>query len=245
MKRIILSMILISITSLVAQIPSGETILEKVDQNMTARSRVFTSKMIIHGRRGSRTIESKSWTEGEKNAFTVYLAPPREKGTKMLKLGNKLWIYSPSADRTIQIAGHMLHQSVMGSDLSYEDMMEDPKLLYYYNASITGTDTVDERSCWVLELVAKAEGVTYHFRKMWIDQKRLIPLKEELFAKSGKLLKKMELKNITKIQGRWYARRIFFKDMLKKGRGTKFLIGDIQFNVNIPKYIFSKAALRR
>ncbi len=245
MKRIILSMILISATSLVAQIPSGEAILEKVDQNMTARTRVVTSKMIIHGRRGSRTIKSKSWTEGEENAFTEYLAPPREKGTKMLKLGKKLWIYSPSADRTIQIAGHMLHQSLMGSDLSYEDMMEDPKLTHHYNATVIGTDTVDERPCWVLQLVAKTEGVAYHSRKMWIDQKRLIPLKEELFAKSGKLLKKMELKNIAKIQGRWYAKRIFFKDMLKKGGGTEFLIENIQFNIDIPKYIFSKAALRR
>jgi hypothetical protein len=36
----------------------------------------------------------------------------------MLKLGDQLWTFSPSTDRTIQIAGHMLRQSVMGSDMS-------------------------------------------------------------------------------------------------------------------------------
>ena len=88
---------------------------------MSSDTRYVKSQMVIHGPRSSRTIESESWAEG-KSAFTEYLAPAREKGTKMLKLEDKLWIFSPSTDRTIQISGHMLRQSVMGSDLSYEDI---------------------------------------------------------------------------------------------------------------------------
>lgn len=48
--------------------------------------------------------------KGDHKGYTEYLAPAREKGTKMLKLENQLWIYSPATDRTIQIAGHMLRQ---------------------------------------------------------------------------------------------------------------------------------------
>ena len=77
----------------------------------------------------ARTIESKNWVIGIDLAFTEYLSPPREKGTKMLKLGDKLWTYSPQTDRVIQISGHMLRQSVMGSDMSYNDMMEDRPLI--------------------------------------------------------------------------------------------------------------------
>ena len=54
----------------------------------------------------------------------------------MLKLDKRLWIYSPSTDRTIQLSGHLLRQSVMGSDLSYEDMMEERKLSEVYTAEI-------------------------------------------------------------------------------------------------------------
>jgi hypothetical protein len=46
-----------------------------------------------------------------------------------------------SVDRTIQIAGHMLRQSVMSSDMSYEDLMEDPKLVNLY-----ANDGYDARS---------------------------------------------------------------------------------------------------
>jgi len=228
-----------------AQHPSGKTILENVDKNISSKNRVFSSKMVIHGRRGTRTIESKSWAEGEEKAFTEYLAPAREKGTKMLKLKEKLWMYSPSTDRTIHISGHMLRQSVMGSDLSYEDMMEDPKLTHHYEAVVTGTEPFDGRPCWVLKLKAKTKGVAYFMRKIWVDQSRVIPLKEELYAKSGKLLKKLELKDVTKIEDRWFPKRMIFKDMLKKGKGTEFIIKDIKFDQDIPKHIFSKAALRK
>jgi outer membrane lipoprotein-sorting protein len=236
---------LLSCPQLQAQHPSGKTILEKVDRNMSSKNRVFSSRMVIHGRRGSRTIESKSWGEGEEKAFTEYLAPARDKGTKMLKLRDKLWMYSPSTDRIIHISGHMLRQSVMGSDLSYEDMMEDPKLTNHYEAVVTGTESFDGRPCWVLKLKAKTKDVAYFMRKIWVDQSREIPLKEELYAKSGKLLKKLELKDVTKIQERWFPKRMIFKDMLKKGKGTEFIIKDIKFDQDIPKHIFSKAALRK
>ena len=228
-KIFIILLITTAIYAAFSQYPSGEFILNKIDANMTSENRVLTSRMVIHGRRGSRTITSKSWTHGTKKSFTEYLAPAREKGTKMLKLQDNLWMYSPGTDRTIQISGHMLRQSVMGSDLSYEDMMEDPKLINHYNAAVTGDSTVDNRSCWILELTAKTKDVAYHFRKIWVDKERNIPLKEELYAKSGKRLKNMELKDVSNIDGRWYPKRMIFKDMLKSGKGTEFIIEIIEF----------------
>lgn len=228
-----------------AQAPDAGELIAAIDANMSSENRIFTSRMVIHGRRGSRTVESKTWAEGEKRSFTEYLAPAREKGIKMLKLEEKLWMYSPDTDRTIQISGHMLRQSVMGSDLSYEDMMEDKKLVDHYEAVVEGEDRVDDRPCWVMALTAKTTDVAYHGIKLWVDRERMIPLKEELYAKTGKLLKKMELKDVEKIQSRWYPKRIIFKDMLKTGEGTEFIIEEIAFDQPIAAYIFSKAALKR
>jgi outer membrane lipoprotein-sorting protein len=225
--------------------PDADEILKKVEQNMSSDNRVFESEMIIHGRRGSRTIAAKTYSVGDKRSFTEYLSPAREAGTKMLKLENQLWIYSPSTDRTIQISGHMLRQSVMGSDLSYEDMMDDRKLTDIYSAKVAGEETIDGRKTWVLELTAKVEDVAYHKRKMWIDQERNVPLKEELYAKSGQLLKRTTLSNVQKIQGRWFPMTVVFKDMLKQGEGTEFRMKKVQFNQQIPEYLFTKAALKQ
>lgn len=227
-----------------AQYPSGDELMERMDQNMSARTRVLTSKMVIHGQRSSRTIESKTWAEGDQKSYSEYLSPPREAGTKMLKLENSLWIYSPSTDRTIQISGHMLRQSVMGSDLSYEDLMDDATYKDHYDAAVIDEEKIRDADCWILELNANSEDVTYQIRKIWMDKQRYIPLREELYAKSGTLLKKTELYDFKRIQGRWFPGRMVFKDMLKKGDGTEFIIESIAFDGAIPDHIFTKASLR-
>ncbi len=248
MRKLFTSLLLVFITAAaaaMAQIPSGDWILQKVDENMGSDNKIIVAEMVIHGRRGSRTIQSKSWIQGTEQSFTEFLAPAREKGTKMLKLGDQLWTYTPSTDRTILISGHMLRQSIMGSDLSYEDKMEDPVLHNLYSATVVGEEMFLNRACWVLELTAKKADVAYYSRKIWVDKERYVPLKENRYAKGGKLLKTFEVKAVTRVQNRWVADRAVFKDVLKKGDGTEFILNSIEFNADIPDYIFSKAALRK
>jgi outer membrane lipoprotein-sorting protein len=224
---------------------TADEILDKVDQNMSSENRIFESTMTIHGKRNSRTLTSRTYSVGDKQSFTEYLSPAREQGTKMLKLEDQLWIYSPSTDRTIQISGHMLRQSVMGSDLSYEDMMEDRKLTDVYDATVAGEEEIDGRPVWVLDLVANVEDIAYASRKVWIDQERYIPLREELYAKSGQLLKRSTLTDVKNIDGRWFPTTIVYKDMMKQGDGTVFQMTSISFNQEIEEYIFTKAALKQ
>ncbi len=226
------------------QAPDGEAILRRVDDNMGSDNKITTSTMTVHGRRGSRTITAKSWIRGRTESFTEYLDPPRDKGTKMLKLGDQLWIYTPEADRTVLISGNMLRQSVMGSDLSYEDMMEDPRLTNLYTATAAGEETIDARPCWVLDLVSKGGEIAYYRRKVWVDKERDVVLREERYAKSGKLLKTTEVKSVERQGGRWVPTRIVFKDALKEGAGTEFVIESIEFNAQIPDAVFTKASLR-
>ena len=223
-----------------------QDIIKAMDDNLNAKSRILTSRMIVHGRRSSRTIESRNWVVGIDQAFTEYLSPPREAGTKMLKLGDKLWTYSPQTDRVIQISGHMLRQSVMGSDMSYNDMMEDRPMEELYQATLEGSVMIDGRDHWIMFLEAKVKGLSYPKRRAWIDKEYLLPMKEELYAKSGKLLKTSTMEGIKKVQGRWFPSRYIFKDELKRNsKGTEWVIGEIKFDVDIPASRFSKSSLRK
>ena len=242
--KISILLLLISVLSFGQSFPSGKTILDKVDNNMSAKTRVLTASMEVGTERTKRTMVSKTYGEGDHKAFTEYLAPAREKGTKMLKLDNQLWIYSPATDRTVQISGHMLRQSVMGSDMSYEDMMNDKPLLEQYKADVTGTETIDGTKCWVVTLTAIIPDVNYFTRKMWVDTERFVPIKEDMFAKSGKLLKRITFSSVQKIQGRWYPMSFVYKDMLKEGPGTKMTIQEIQLDVSIPASYFNLSSLK-
>ena len=244
MKKITLIILAILPLLTLGQYPDGKEVLDRIDKNMTAEKTITKASMVVHGRRSDRTMEMITYTEGERS-YSEYLAPAREKGTKMLKLEDKLYIYSPSTDRTIQISGHMLRQSMMGSDLSYEDMMEENKLEDSYDAVVIAEEEFDGRLCYVLELIAIQKDVNYYKRKVWVDNERYIPLKEELYAKSGKMLKTTILSDIRQVDGRWYPYKIAFKDMLKSGDGTEFIVEEISFNKEIPEHLFTKAALRK
>ena len=225
---------------------SADDIMKAMDQNLNAESKIITSKMVVKGRRNNRTIESKNWVVGTELAFTEYLSPPREAGTKMLKIGEKLYTYSPQTDRVIQISGHMLRQSVMGSDMSYNDMMEDRPIEELYSATIEGSIMLDGRDHWIMILDAKVKGLSYPKRRSWVDKEYLLPKKEELYAKSGKLLKTASLEGIKKIEGRWFPSKFVYKDELKRNsKGTEWIIDNIQFNKKIPDSRFSKALLRK
>jgi len=243
-RWLFLTVLMILTTGAGAQTADANQIIDKVDANMSADTRIMTSQMEVNSARATRTMEMKTWTIGDEKAFTEYLSPARERGTKMLKLDNQLWIYSPSTDRTIQISGHMLRQSVMGSDLSYEDMMNDKPLLEQYNAAVAGEEMVDGRKCWVITLTAKITDINYYAQKIWVDQERYVMLKAQQFAKSGKMLKEITLSKVQKVQGRWYPMEFLYKDMLRSGKGTRWTILDIQLDGTIPEHIFNKASLR-
>ncbi len=242
--KLILTYIILTLTFVSAQ--TGADILKLIDDNMVLRQAVVTAKMVVHSRSGTRTITSKAWVKGQDNSFVEYLSPAREKGKKMLRLDDKLWNYIPEpTDRIITISGHLLRQSVMGSDLSYEDITDNKGLLDIYTAEVSGSEMFNESDCFVIELKAKTDGVTYNRRKVWVDKKRFLPVREERFAKSGKLLKRTEITDFHYIKGRWYPKKMTFKDMLSRGKGTEYIVETIDFDVDIPDFKFTKAALRK
>ena len=245
MRKVILGIFAVVFFSVSAQnFPSGKSILDKVDKNMSADTRIMTAKMEINSARATRSMEMKISTVGDKKSFTEYLSPAREKGTKMLKVNNQLWIFSPSTDRVIQISGHMLRQSVMGSDLNYEDMMRDKPLQDEYKADVTNEETINGRKCWVLTLTAIVPDVNYYSQKLWVDKEQNVVLQSQLFAKSGKLLKQINFSDVKKVQGRWYPMTFIYKDALKDGKGTKLTITDLKLDVKIPESVFNKGNLK-
>ena len=95
-------------------------------------------------------------------------------------------------------------------------------------------------------LEAKVKGLSYPKRRAWIDSEYLLPMKEELYAKSGKLLKTATMEEVKKIQGRWFPSRFIYKDELKRNsKGTEWVIEEISFDMNIPSSRFTKAMLRK
>lgn len=226
--------------------PSADELLGYVDKNMTFSTRTATIKMTVTSPQRTRTFVMQTFGRGEDQSAIEYLEPARDKGTKMLRRGDEMWMWMPSVESVQKISGHMLRQGMMGSDLSYEDMMGAAQLRDKYTAKVTGAETKAGVLCWRVELVAKDATVAYPKRVSWIDQKSHIPISQELYAVSGMLLKVWDMGDIKTFDGgRQFPARMVIIDKLKQGTSTTIELTSITFGVALEEETFSQRWLER
>jgi len=240
---IIMSILFSNLMVITAGEMTAEEIISKRDNNEYFDSVRIEAEMIIvsGGRKITKTMTALS---DKKNSF-VEFTNPQDRGTKFLKREDILYMFFPDAEEIIPASGHMLNQGMMGSDFSFQDIMESDKLTDLYDFKIIGEEEIDGRSCYVLEGVGR-EGVkvSYYRRVSWVDKERFIGLKEELYAQSGKLLKETKVKELQEIEGRWIPVDSIMENKLRKDTYTGFIITQIEFNPEIPEGTFTQQNLR-
>jgi len=226
---------------------TAKQIIDKVDQNMVFATAEITSEMMVY-ENGKMVIYQKihSYVVGREKSFAEVLSPARDKGTKFLKIGNLMWMYFPDADRTIKLSGHLLRQSMLGSDFSYEDVMEGSKpLKETYKLKLEGEEVVEKIPCYKISLVAKEKRTTYPKRILWVDKQRFIPIREERYSRQNKLLKSYSVKEVKKIQNRYFPVASELRDMLRKTTSTQLRVVSAKFDLPLNDKLFSRSNLRK
>jgi len=224
---------------------TGEEIIKKVDNNTVVKTTRYSAKMLISL---GGTIREKGfigYTQGKEKAYMEFTSPARDKGTRFLKIGSEMWMYLQAVEKSTKIAGHMLRQSMMGSDFSYDDVIENEKLQDLYEIELIGIDTINDKECYLLELTAKVPEVNYYYRKMWVTKNSYMPIKVELYAKSGKLMKEITISEFRKIGKYNYPTNITMVNKLRKDTYTELVLEDVKLDITIPKKIFTKSYLER
>ena len=240
---IIISILFSCLIVVAAAEMTAEEIINKRDDNEYFDTAQMEAEMIIVS--GSRKIIKTMDALTDKKNSLVEFTNSQDRGTKFLKREDDLWMFFPDAEEIIKISGHMLNQGMMGSDFSYQDVMEADKLTDLYDFEIIKEEEFEGRPCYVLEGIAR-EGikVSYYRRISWIDKERFIGLKEELYAQSGRILKETKVNIIEEIEGRWVPTNSVMENKLRKDTYTEFTITQIKFNLEIPEETFSLQNLR-
>ena len=240
---IIILILFSSLMVIAAAEMTAEEIINKRDSNEYFDSVRIEAEMIIVS--GGRKITKTMIALSDKKDSLVEFTNPQDRGTKFLKRENDLWMFFPDAEDIVKISGHMLNQGMMGSDFSYQDIMESDKLTDLYDFKIIGEEEIDARPCYILEGLAR-EGVkvSYYRRVSWVDKERFIGLQEELYTQSGKLLKETKVNEVQEIEGRWIPIDSVMENKLRKDTYTGFKIVQIDFNPEIPEGTFSLQSLK-
>lgn len=246
-KRLIILVVSAMIVSVFATLALGaltaEEIIKRRDDNEYYDTAQVEAEMIIVNR-NRKIIKTMTSYAQDDNGLVIF-SNPRDRGTKFLKRGDDLWMFFPDAEDLVKISGHMLNQGIMGSDFSYQDVMESDKLTDLYRFELIGEEEVEGRPCYVLEGIAReGKKVSYYRRKSWVDKERFVGLKEELYAQSGRLLKVMNVTKVEEIEGRWYPMEVVMEDKLRKNTRTEFIVKAIEFDPQIPAGTFTLENLR-
>jgi outer membrane lipoprotein-sorting protein len=186
----------------------------------------------------------KAWGRGNTHSF-VEFTNPEDRGTKYLKRDGRLYVYSPDTEEVMLISGHMLKESMMGSDMSYEDTLNNETLASRYDPVVAGSETVNGRDSWVLELKAKNKTESYPSRKLWIDKENGDLLRYELYALSGVKLKEYTLLKVEVIGGRRFPVEGEMRDLMRKNSKTTFVMRNVTLDKPIADSVFSQRNLER
>ena len=236
---------------------TGDEIINKVDANMTSKTAYSESRMVITVDNDVREKTMIGYDKGTDTGYAEFLTPARDKGVKYLKIKDNMWMYLPSVDKVIKISGAMLRQSMMGSDFSYEDALESTKLLEKYTATLISKEVLPVsfrigdkvetkmRTCYVVDLTAKVKDVTYYRRVGYVDQEYFVPVKEDLFALSGKKLKEMTMGEIKKIGARHYPMYMTMRNLLRANSNTELFITKAEFDVKVDPKVFTQGNLTK
>jgi outer membrane lipoprotein-sorting protein len=220
----------------------AEQIIREVERNQVHDSEIAEGAMIITDRFGSRTKTFKSWAEGS-GRMLLEFTNPEERGQKILRLENEIYLYFPEAEQIIHLQGAALKESVMGSDFSYEDLTGEKGLLELYGVTLLGSETVSGGEQYRLELKARERGVAYPLQRIWVDVQDMVLMKAEYYGLSGRLLKTFEVLEVRRVGGKNVPVRAVMRDAMKRGSATEFRLDSLQLDVPLPAGIFSLAEL--
>jgi len=224
--------------------PTAAELLARVDANETYSSIRYSGEMVIEYQ-GKRYIKKFEASARANSDSFIEFTNPEDKGTKYLKKEGRLYVYSPDTEEVMPISGHLLKESMMGSDLSYEDTIENEKLSARYTPAISGKADAGGRAAWVLELTAKKKTESYPKQRLWIDVENGDLLRSEQYALSGAKLKEYALIKAEKIGTRRFPVESEMRDLLRKGSRTVFRMSRIDLDAIVPDSVFSMRNLEK
>jgi hypothetical protein len=142
------------------------------------------------------TVELTSVEEGTRKSKTMIvrargvdalaetIAPPRNKGERVLFNDRALWFVKPGLRRPVSISARQRFQGdASNGDIASTNYARD------YSGAVVGEDVVAGEPAWRLDLVAKGSDVTYDRIRYWVSKRRHLAIKAEFLTVGGDLFK--------------------------------------------------------
>jgi outer membrane lipoprotein-sorting protein len=142
-------------------------------------------KVSIHSVESHRTQKRKLDVKARGYDFLAVLnSPPKVKGQKLLMISHNMWFRKPDLRKPVPVSPR---QKLVGGasygDIAATNYADD------YEATPLEDEIVEGELCYVFDLKASHKKATYDQIKYWVSKKRLVGVRAQYFAVSGKMFK--------------------------------------------------------
>ncbi len=227
--------------------PTAEEIIKSVDTALRAGgNNTASAEMTITTTTGEkRTFDLDLYVKLDETVKTLirFLGPPKVKGVGYLILGDTLKVFYPTTGRIQALPSSIIRKGLQGSDFTLEDIIRSKPFSGNYTPKILGTEKLEGKDVYVLELTAAGKDLAYSKLKMWVDAESLTPAKQEYYDLDGKLLKTLYYKDIKDMEGFWSPMLLVVENE-QTGHKSTVVIKKYDFTTVIPDDTFTERKLR-
>ena len=217
--------------------PDDEAILRAADQ---ARGNVdgLAWQVTIESTEGDRVTDALIYDIKVRsfNVAGVSLAPAKYRGNKILMLNTSMWFYKPGLSKAIPISQR---QKLMG-EAAYGDIAST-NYAENYAATRLPDEVVEGEPCYVFDLKAKEDKLTYDRITYWVSKQNQTGIRADYYTVSGKKFKSatMDYANSVKVAGavRPFLSRITMRNELMNGSVTQLNLRSPRLEP-VPDYVF-------
>lgn len=220
----------------------AESILAQVNSHLNFPDSTLTMQMVVvKGDKEQKSYLMKVRKKDSERLLIDFLQPDREKGRKLLRVGDKMWMYLPDLGKSIVISAR---QSFLGSSLSNGDLLRSD-LVADYTPSLLREETLGGEAAQVLELRAKSPQVAYDRIVLWVAKSSSLPLREEFYTRSGKLIKVLHFSTPVTLGGVLVQSEMRIESELNKTESTLLTLRELALDQKLAPALFLKDGLDR
>ncbi len=226
---------------------TAKEIIQKSDNLIRGKTSKSEMEIIIKSRRFERTLKILSYEKKEeRKSFSVIIAPKKDSGNRFLLIKDNMWHYQPRIQKIIKISPSMMLNSWMGSDFSNDDIVKQSRIIVDYTHKILEKEAIDGHQCYKIELKPKPNAPVVWGKIIYYARvKDYLPVRQELYNERNILKKEMTFSDFKKMHDRVVPTKYKMVTAGKKGQYTLMIINKAQYNIKIPRKIFSKQYLKK
>jgi outer membrane lipoprotein-sorting protein len=244
MKKILLIIIILSISVSVFAEPDFETMLKEIDGlgsfEDTDFSCVYTFVSEKPGEETEVTQARMFRRDAKKQFVMLILKPEYQKGQGYLKVDENVWFYDPESRK---FSHSSLKENVQNSDAKTSDL-DSLSLSEDYAVDSWEEGKLGNFDVYILNLKALNDEVSYPRMKLWVRTDQTIVLKEEDYSLSNRLMRTSYFPKYVKVGSKFVPAQILIVDNLKEGEKTQLTMKNPSAAA-LPDSVFTKAYIER